>query len=212
VKRIAITQRVEVISSNGERRDALDQRWLPFLQLANLMPVLVPNNMYVVQQLIDEAAFDGVLLTGGNTLTRYGGEAPERDEIESALIEFAYIKNLPLLGICRGMQMIQDYFNNLLYEVPNHVATRHKLVVNDGHRITRILSGYQDVNSFHNFGAYEVNGDLLQAAHSEDGVVMAVEHKQKNIFGVMWHSERESPYTENDKDLFREIFFGEVSK
>ena len=212
MKRIAITQRVEVIPSRDERRDALDQKWWPFLQSVNLMPVLVPNNMYVVQQLIDEDSIDGVLLTGGNTLIRYGGNAPERDEIESALIEFAYIKNLPLLGICRGMQMIQDYFNNSLCEVPDHVATRHKLVVNEGHQITRILHGYQDVNSFNKFGAYDVNGDLLQVAHSEDGVVMAVEHKEKNIFGVMWHSERESPYTENDKELFREIFFGEDSK
>jgi len=212
MKRIAVTQRVDVISSHDERRDALDQRWVAFLQSINLLPVLVPNNMYFVQQLIEEELIDGVLLTGGNSLTKYGGDAPERDEIEKALIEFAYIKNLPLLGICRGMQMIQNYFNNSLYEVSGHVAARHTLVVDEGHRISSILNGYQDVNSFHKQGAYKANGDLLQVAHSLDGVVMAVEHKEKCIFGVMWHSERESPYNEYDKALFKEIFFWEGGK
>lgn len=208
MKRIAITQRVEVISSHEERRDALDQRWMTFLQSINLSPILVPNNIYFVEQLIEDESIDGVLLTGGNSLVRYGGDAPERDEVEKLLIEFAYTKNLPLLGICRGMQMIQDYFNNSLYEVSGHVSTRHSLVVNEGLRISNIINDYKDVNSFHEYGAYEVNGDLLQVAHSQDGVVMAVEHKDKKIFGVMWHSERESPYSKDDQILFKEIFGG----
>jgi len=208
MKRIAVTQRVEVIDSHKERRDALDQRWVTFLQSLNLFPILVPNNLHFVRQLIEEGSIETVLLTGGNSLTRYGGNTPERDEVEKILIEYAYTKNLPLLGICRGMQMIQDYFNNSLSKVSGHVATRHTLVVNEGLRISSLVNHYQDVNSFHNYGAYRVNGDLLPVAYSHDGVVMAVEHKEKKLFGVMWHSERELPYKKNDQDLFKEIFFG----
>ena len=55
-------------------------------------------------------------------------------------------------------------------------------------------------------GTYKVDGDLLSVAHSLDGVVMAIEHKKHNIFGVMWHSERELPFNKVDQDMFKEIF------
>lgn len=208
MKRIAVTQRVDMISSHEERRDALDQRWIPFLQTINLLPILVPNNIPYVQQLIEDKSIDGILLTGGNSLVKYGGDAPERDEIEKLLIGFAYSKKIPLLGVCRGMQMIQDYFNNSLCEVAGHVATRHSLVVEEGLRISNVVNRYKDVNSFNNYGAYKVNGDLLPVAHSLDDVVMAVEHKEHKIFGIMWHSEREPPFNKNDQDMFKEIFWG----
>ena len=209
MKRIAVTQRVDIISSYKERRDALDQRWITFLQTINLLPILVPNNISYVQQLIEAKSIDGILLTGGNSLVKYGGDAPERDEVEKLLIEFAYSKNLPLLGVCRGMQMVQDYFNNSLCEVDGHVATRHSLVVKEGLRISNVVNRYQDVISFNKYGAYKVKGDLLSVAHSLDDVVMAVEHKEHKIFGVMWHSERETPFNNNDKDMFKEIFWGD---
>jgi N5-(cytidine 5'-diphosphoramidyl)-L-glutamine hydrolase len=208
MKRIAVTQRVDMISSYEERRDALDQRWITFLQTINLLPILVPNNISFVQQLIRDKSVDGILLTGGNSLVKYGGDAPERDEVERLLIEFAYSKKLPLLGVCRGMQMIQDFFNNSLFEVDGHVATRHSLVVNEGLRISNVVNNYQDVNSFNKYGAYKVKGDLLSVAHSLDDVVMAIEHKEHKIFGVMWHGEREAPFNKNDKDMFKEIFWG----
>ena len=64
------------------------------------------------------------------------------------------------------------------------------------------------MNSFHEYGAYNVEGDLLKVAHSHDGVVMAIEHKEKNIFGVMWHSERELYFNKVDQDMFKKIFWG----
>ena len=208
MKRIAVTQRVDNISSREERRDALDQRWISFLQTIDLLPIVVPNNLSYVQQIIEDNSIDGILLTGGNSLVKYGGDAPERDMVEKLLIEFAYSKNIPLLGICRGMQMIQDYFNNSLCEVEDHVAIRHSLVVKEGLKISKFVNRLQDVNSFNKYGSYKVNGDLLPVAQSLDNVIMAVEHKEHEIFGVMWHSERETPFNKNDQDMFEEIFWG----
>jgi len=208
MKRIAITQRVDVINSRSERRDALDQRWITFLQQINLLPILVPNNVNYVGELIEDKFLDGILLTGGNSLVKYGGNAPERDEIEKLLIEFAIFKNLPLLGVCRGMQVIQDYFNNSLCRVDGHIATRHSLIVEENLRMSEVVNKYKDVNSFNEYGAYNVSGDLLSVAHSLDGVVMAIEHKKHKIFGVMWHSERELPFNKFDQDIFKKIFWG----
>ena len=109
MKKVVVTQRVDVTSTYGERRDCLDQRWIELLLSVGLFPVLVPNNLDYVKKLIATEQIDGVLLTGGNSLLNYGGDAPERDEVEKNLLELAILKNIPLLGVCRGMQIIQNY-------------------------------------------------------------------------------------------------------
>jgi gamma-glutamyl-gamma-aminobutyrate hydrolase PuuD len=74
--------------------------------------------------------------------------------------------------------------------------------------MSEVVNKYKDVNSFNEYGAYNVSGDLLSVAHSLDGVVMAIEHKKHKIFGVMWHSERELPFNKFDQDIFKKIFWG----
>ena len=49
-------------------------------------------------------------------------------------------------------------------------------------------------------------GDLLPVAYSSDGIVMAIEHIKKSVYGVMWHIERETPFRNEEKNLFKEIF------
>ena len=67
--RIAITQRVEVVASHGERRDCLDQQWAPFLEELGLVALPVPNNLRSPEQWLDGQGVDGVVLTGGNDLS-----------------------------------------------------------------------------------------------------------------------------------------------
>ena len=182
MKRIAVTQRVESVTTVGERRDALDQRWIDFLLSIDLLPVLVPNKLEYVRWLTENDPIDGVLLTGGNSLVRYEGDAPERDEVEYFLLQWIIKKNIPVLGVCRGMQVIQEYFRNELEAVPGHVATRHSLIVEEGRRLSDVVSLLPDVNAYHDFGAMNVKGELLLVASSLDGTVMALEHNEKNIF------------------------------
>jgi len=209
MKRIAITQRVEVKPSYGERRDALDQKWIELLLSMELWPILVPNNLPYVRKFVEKEEVDGVILTGGNSLAHFGGDAPERDEVEKFMIEWALENNTPLLGVCRGMQVIQDYFGNRLTNISGHVATRHTLAVEENCRLSAAVKRYSDVNSYHDIGSHQVEGDLLQIATSLDGIVMAVEHREKDLFGVMWHCERESPFRTEDELLFKDIFKGE---
>ena len=51
-----------------------------------------------------------------------------------------------------------------------------------------------------------MSGDLLPVAYSSDGIVMAIEHIKKSVYGVMWHIERETPFRNEEKNLFKEIF------
>lgn len=206
MKNILISQRVDIIESYGERRDALDQQWLNFFLSINFYPILVPNNIEFIEKLVNSNRVDGVLLTGGGSLAKYGGNTPERDEVEFFLVDWVFKNDIPLLGVCRGMQVIQDYFNNKLINVSNHVSVRHDLRVESDSSLSNILKKYKDVNSFHNLGSKETSNELRKIATADDGVIMAIEHQYKKIYGVMWHMERELPFCRIDQELFKSVF------
>jgi gamma-glutamyl-gamma-aminobutyrate hydrolase PuuD len=206
MKRIAVTQRVVEVEAYDERRDALDQRWIDFLLSINAFPVLVPNNLDFLERLLATEDVEGILLTGGNSLSKYGGDAPERDKVEESLLEWANSRRVPVLGVCRGMQLIQDFFGNQLELVSGHVAERHSLVVAQDTKLSESLSKLGTVNAYHEFGSRNSVDKIVVSATSEDGVIMAIEHRELDVFGVMWHSERECPFVEEEKEIFRLVF------
>ena len=197
MKRIAVTQRVEIVPSYGERRDALDQRWTDFLARVDMLPLLVPNNPAALPGLLENFPVDGILLTGGGDLTVYGGNAPERDATEAALIRFAIEEGVPLIGVCRGMQAVQHFFGVRLEAVTGHVAAEQTVIV-DGRP--------QSVNSYHRFGSISTVPDLEVRALAQDGVIEAVRHRRHAIHGVMWHPERLSPFRTADIEMFASVF------
>jgi len=197
VIRVALTQRVELVPSYGERRDSLDQRWSAFLDCCGMVPLAVPNNADLLPRLMQSIPVSGVVLTGGGDLAAYGGAAPERDRTEEALLRAALERNLPVIGVCRGMQAIQHFFGVRLFAVTGHVAPEQTVVI-DGKRET--------VNSFHNYGASASVPDLEVWATADDGVIKAVRHRHHLVQGVMWHPERISPFRDADIALFRQAF------
>ena len=89
MKAVAITQRVSVVPAYGERRDCLDQAWTRFLSACGLLPVLLPNVTEAALALCEGADIGGLVLTGGNDLAELGGDAPERDAVENAVLNLA---------------------------------------------------------------------------------------------------------------------------
>lgn len=197
---VAITQRVTREPSTGERRDCLDQNWVRFLSRCGILPLPVPNLPEALATRMDALPVRGVLLTGGNDLVAYGGDAAERDDTEARLIAIARAQRLPLLGVCRGMQMIQYTFGVTLDRVEGHV-TRAQTISVDGE--TEI------VNSYHDFGTTKTVAELEVWAQAEDGVVKGVRHRSEPIQGFMWHPERFDPFRERDL-AFVANFFGGV--
>lgn len=196
---VIYTQRVEVIESYQERRDCADQRIADFINACGFLPIPVPNRADLTKQIIETLKPEGIILTGGNSLVSYGGNAPERDTMDKALIELAIQHKIPLYGFCRGMQSILSYFGNELVNVDGHVAVRHVVQAND--------ESYE-VNSYHNQACKELKNDceLLIAAQASDGVIEAVRHKSLPIVGTMWHPEREKSYTQRDMDMVKKLF------
>lgn len=194
---VVYTQRVDVIEAYGERRDSADQRIGAFLYACGYLPLSLPNSIEIAQALIDEYEPKGIVLTGGNNLCKYRGNAPERDKLEHWLIEFALHKGVPILGFCRGMQMILDYFENLLISVSKHIAVRHVITGQMGAR---------KVNSYHSMAAIEVKRPLQVLAKADDGVIEAIKHESEKIVGIMWHPERNISYDILDIHMVRNLF------
>jgi gamma-glutamyl-gamma-aminobutyrate hydrolase PuuD len=197
---IAVTQRVDTVltgSGGVERRDGLDQAWIPFMAAAGCLPLLMPNHAPTALTLLDDLPVQGLLLTGGNDLAAYGGDAPERDAAEFALLAAARVLRLPVIGVCRGMQVVQQAFGVPLQPLEGHVAAHQEVEVN---------GRLEPVNSYHRWGARGTAPQLAVWARSGDGVVKAVRHLREPILGLMWHPERVSPFAERDVALFRQVF------
>jgi gamma-glutamyl-gamma-aminobutyrate hydrolase PuuD len=197
MKAVAITQRVSIAAGCGERRDCLDQAWTTFLAACGLLPVLLPNVTEAALALCEGIGVVGLVLTGGNDLAVLGGDAPERDAVENALLDFTERRGLPVLGVCRGMQVIQQRFDIPLARVPGHVAER---------QVIRINGEPKTVNSYHNFGAFTSRPPLDVWALADDGVIKAVRHSVLPITGIMWHPERLTPFSPADLALFQKLF------
>lgn len=204
-KLLGITMRVSEETAYHEIRDAIDQKWMAFLKEAapGYFPVLIPSDEMIAQQIGLE--IDGLLLTGGNDLGTY----PKRDQIERHLLKQSLERNIPIIGICRGMQLIADWFGAKLVSGNKslHCGTRHRVVGKTG-VLDDILAGSYEVNSFHRWCIdMHDTSNILSAVETNDHSIEALVVRNKNnVVGVMWHPERERHTVERDIRLFRKIF------
>ncbi|ARS90820.1 type 1 glutamine amidotransferase [Natrarchaeobaculum aegyptiacum] len=206
--RIGLTQRVYEVEAYEERRDCLDQRWGPFVQSFGLDPVPLPNRVEDVAGYVDRLELDGVVVTGGNDFAHLEdgtNVAPERDEFERTLLEAAIDRNLPVLGVCRGLQLLNLHFGGSLRDVDGHVAKEHELEVDPNATALEDVPRTIPVNSYHGYGIGEDDlGDGLRVCgHVSDGTIEWVEHDRYPITGIMWHPERESPSSGLDRRIIR---------
>jgi putative glutamine amidotransferase len=213
-KKIGITLRTVNASNYDEQRDALSQDWPPFLEKINLTPIFIPNSLDNITEFLDKIEVDGFILSGGDNV----GENPLRDNTEKKIIEFGMTHNLPIFGVCRGLQAINKFFNGSVVscEPPanlKHLAKPHLIKIINKNLLSFLDKSIQ-VNSYHNnIITDESLGENLQefAITDFDNSIEGIIHKSKPIIGVMWHPER-TPNKENqlivskvfhDKDFWK---------
>lgn len=207
MRKIAITQRLIQHETYHEVRDTLDVKWAELCSELNYLPILLPVN-YDFKKYFYEFDISAVILTGGNDLSSvYDNElSRKRDSFEKELIRFSLDGNIPILGVCRGMQVIGEFFGCTLKKVSNHAGTKHTLTISEKTSFKNELEKLFMVNSYHNYALDNISGDIETSALSSDGVVEAIEHKKYKIFCHMWHPERENPFSKEEFDIIRRLF------
>tara|TARA_Y100000590_G_scaffold467418_1_gene646265 strand:+ start:4335 stop:4979 length:645 start_codon:yes stop_codon:yes gene_type:complete len=209
LKNVGISLRVELIDKYNEKRDCISHDWINFLQKINCTPILIPNNLNNVENYISDLDLDAIILSGGDNI----GDFPERDKTENAILEFAIKNAIPILGVCRGMQIINYYFEGSLQKnaSSNHVGHPHPIDILNNSLISTLKNSKLTVNSFHNnlIKRDDIGKDLEIFALSEnDNSVEGYFHKKHPIMGVMWHPERDSNDSSQEKLI--EIFFNKI--
>ncbi|MGR5069452.1 MULTISPECIES: gamma-glutamyl-gamma-aminobutyrate hydrolase family protein [Vibrio] len=205
MKLVGISHRVDFVESHDEQRDAIDQRWYELMISMEWLPVPLPNiPASLVEVLMTSLGLSGIILSGGNSITDLdplaSDTAPERDEFEHALIQYALENDLPLIGVCRGMQVINHYFGGGFQPIEGHIGTWHELVTLNADFELPTL-----VNSFHGWGipSEKLARHLKPIASDHMGNIEAFTHPSKQVFGMMWHPERVDGFNQLDINLLK---------
>jgi putative glutamine amidotransferase len=183
------------------------------VQRAGGLAVLLPPDGDPAAAEETVSRMDAVVIAGGPDVApaRYGSEphpqtnppTPHRDAWEIALTAAALAHGLPLLGICRGLQVLNvarggtlhQHLPDLAEEIGHRQSptegTTHDVVLSPDSRLAKLLgSSRLEVNSYHHQGIDELGEGLRVVGHAPDGVAEAVEGASNGfVFGVQWHAE-----------------------
>ena len=204
--RVVVSQRIDWVESRCESRDSLDQRMVEWLSQVGVLAFPVPNSLHSNGRLdhwLEKLVPQAVVLSGGNDI----GNCLSRDATERALLRYASERTLPVLGICRGMQMMGCYAGGKLQPVKGHVASRHSLQ-------PKFSSDEYapEVNSYHEFCLSGCPDGYEVTAVATDGTIEAIRRLGKPWEAWMWHPEREKTFVASDIERARKILFGDTSK
>lgn len=204
----------------------LPRRYADSVEAAGGIPVLLPPVPGIENAI---ARLDGLLLSGGGDIdpARYGADADprsasihsDRDAAEFALIEAATAQRLPVLGICRGLQVINVALGGSLHQhLPDLVGNdshspelagygSHKVSVASGSQLAAVLSRSEAaVPTHHHQAVNRLGAGLVATAWTDDGVTEAVEYDQQDghhgqfMMAVQWH-----PEAGDDPSLFNAL-------
>ena len=207
MKRIAITQRLVENEIYHEIRESLDINYCKLIYDCGFIPVVLPYEVDF-KSYFDELSISGVILSGGNNLNIVSNDklSYKRDSFEFKLIDFCIGNEIPIYGMCRGMQLIAHYFGSKLIGVENQINIKHSLSCNASSKYYNYLVEIDQVNSFHDYGVSSLSEELIISATDSKGNIKAIEHQTHKVFAQMWHSERKIPFDPNEKKLIKEFF------
>ena len=145
--------------------------------------------------------FDGLLLSGGGDLSAdlFGQKKHEkssepdirRDTEEFSLIQAFCAKRKPILGICRGIQVLNVFFGgDLVQDIPNHNNNSHIIKLMPDSFLNKTYGNEITVNSYHHQAIGKLAYGFSALAYSKDGVIEAIMHDKLPILGIQWHPER----------------------
>jgi putative glutamine amidotransferase len=203
------------------------------VQAAGGIPLLLPPHLAADVQAALWERLDGLVLTGGGDIdpARFAQPrhpkteeiAPARDDLELGLTQRALADNVPLLAICRGIQVLNVALGGTLVQdlpserpgpvshsqsEPRHQATHPVKILGEGSRLGRVLGTLDvEVNSMHHQAIDRLGEGLREVAWAPDGVIEAVEMPDEDRFvlGVQWHPEELTAHDQAARNLFAAV-------
>ena len=205
------------ISANyGDNNSKLAENYYKSVVAVGGVPVIIPvtDDLATIEAIVGR--LDGILLSGGGDMhPRYYNEEPIpengtpdelRDRYDVALIKSAVEYQLPVLGICRGMQVINTVFGGSLYQDINvqyadkkpmchsqneerSVTTQTASVVADSLLYSIVNCNTLPINSIHHQAVKRTADGFRAVAFADDGICEAIESLYYPILGVQWHPE-----------------------
>lgn len=201
-----------VIGVSASKPSSATETYIKAIRRAGGTPIIIPITTNEAELKAVLKRIDGVVMTGGEDVEpwRYGeqptpelgGVYPERDEFDIKLIQLAAAKRLPIMGICRGAQVMNVAFGGTLYQdipsqlpqskVDHYFGTKraHKIEIKQESNLHKILGDEAIVNSVHHQSVKKLAPGFIVTAVAEDGVVEGIEMESgKPIFGIQFHPE-----------------------
>lgn len=203
---------------NQQKADYAPRPLMDALGRNGMIPVVLPYTEYAeAEELLP--LFDGLLLPGGpNPTPRFYGEEPlwcigptydKRDRFELSLIRACRKAGKPMLGICRGFQILNVALGGTLWQdmsiqdsgafiqhmqkAPGNIAT-HRIDIAENSALRQLLGESFYVNSRHKEGIKRLAKELLPAARAADGIIEAYESRDSDLIrAVQWHPENMEP-------------------
>lgn len=198
-----------IISSNFKKYykthiDFLDHYWLKYFENKDYDFELIPNSFKLAKKKINDIKnCDLIVLPGGNDLFKKDKITRTRLNVEKELINFSLKKKIPLIGICRGMQLLNYFFGGKINKVKNHMGKKSKIFFKEKFFSKNVLM----VKCYHNYGIKNKfkSKKFKTIAIDKDGNLEMFIHENKKILGIMWHPEREKNYKKLDH-IFKQVF------
>lgn len=209
MKKVLVTQRLVRVQGTPEVRDCLDAAWGPLLQGLGWLAIPFPTR-YPVAGFLREMPCDALLLSGGNDLSTVSPDplSAERDAVEKELLAAFLERGLPVVGVCRGMQLVGDAFGMGLRRVTGHRAVLTPLLIEPVAPYGELLASLGEVNAYHDFALDAVRAPFSALARSPDGVIKAMACPEKKVFCQMWHPERRDPTVTAELEILRRALAG----
>ena len=195
-----ITQR-ELVNQYGGLSDSLENEYVDYFSKLGIT-VFPVSNFGSIDEVLS-LDWDLIILTGGGILPqkyynyeRKGAQQDHRDAVEEKLVKMGIEKNIPILGICRGMQMLNSIFGGRVSSTENCAVER---IISKSHPV--IIKGQEYiVNNYHNDGVMVLDladGFEVLAIDPDNKTVEAFYDGVNSILGIQWHPERPG----NDKAI-----------
>lgn len=198
----------------GYRRSYVNEDYVIAVSESGAVPYILPIIDDESQIEAQIANIDALVLSGGHDVNpkdygeepmqKLGTTSPERDAYDYLLIKHAMKRGIPILGICRGHQVINVYFGGSLYQDLEYIdgcfikhdqfnnpeIATHTVHVSDDSKLKDVFGKEVMVNSFHHLAVKDLGKNLRVVAKSSDGLVEAIEYVgYPYLIGVQWHPE-----------------------